>query len=73
MLDEIRRLPDGRYLGIGRTGTTTEERRLLMPFLLKARIGDYRQDIGTPRAGFDMAEELELLEFPASAYQYAAQ
>ena len=47
MLDEVRRLPDGRYLGIGRTGDSVEERRMPMPFLLKARIGDYRQDIGT--------------------------
>lgn len=71
MLDEVRRLPDGRYLGIGRTGTSTEERRMPMPFLLKAKIGTYREDIGTPRAGFDMAREFELLEFPASAYQPA--
>ncbi|MCB1856558.1 MAG: hypothetical protein KDI05_16845 [Halieaceae bacterium] len=69
MLDEVRRLPDGRYLGIGRTGTTTEERRLAMPFLLSERIGDYRQDIGEPREGFDMAAELELLEFPPEAYR----
>ena len=73
MLDEVRRLPDGRYLGIGRTGTSTEERRLAMPFLLSERIGDYRQDIGAPRAGFDMAAELELLEFPPSAYRATAQ
>ena len=73
MLDEVRRLPDGRYLGIGRTGTTPDERRLPMPFLLKARIGDYRQDIGTPRARFDMAQEFELLEFPASAYGHSGQ
>ena len=73
MLDEIRRLPDGRYLGIGRTGTTVEERRLPMPFLLNAQIGDYRDDIGTPRADFDMDQELELLEFPASAYLSAAE
>ncbi len=69
MLDEVRRLPDGRYLGIGRTGTSAEERRLPMPFLLSTRIGDYRQDIGTPRQGFAMAEELALLEFPANAYR----
>ena len=68
MLDEIRRLPDGRYLGIGRTGDTAEERRMPMPVLLKARIGDYREDIGTPRPGFNQSKEFELLEFPASAY-----
>jgi hypothetical protein len=72
MLDEVRRLPDGRYLGLGRIGDTTEERRLVVPFLFKARIGDYRQDIGEARAGFDMAKELELLEFPQSAYKSAA-
>lgn len=69
MLDEVRRLPDGRYLGIGRTGDTTEERRMPMPFLLKARIGDYRQDLGTPRAGFEKNAELQLLEFPESTDQ----
>jgi hypothetical protein len=72
MLDEVRRLPDGRWLGIGRTGSTTEERRLPMPFLLKARIGTYRQDTGTIRPGFDMAQELQLMEFPADAAQHAA-
>lgn len=73
MLDEVRRLPDGRYLGIGRTGDTTEERRMPMPFLLKARIGDYRQDFGSPRAGYEMNAELQLLEFPESADQTTAQ
>jgi len=72
MVDEVRRLPDGRYLGIGRIGSTTEERAHPKPFLLKARIGDYRQDVGTPRTGFDMAKELELLGFPPSAYRPAA-
>lgn len=44
-----------------------------IPFLLSERIGDYRQDIGEPREGFDMAAELELLEFPPSAYRSAAE
>ena len=72
MLDEVRRLPDGRYLGIGRIGDSVEERRMPMPFLLKARIGDYRQDVGIPRPGFDMNAEYQLLEFPESAYKAAA-
>ena len=72
MLDEVRKLPDGRYLGIGRTGDSAEERRMPMPFLLKQRIGDYRQDIGTAREGFDQNAEFKLLEFPVSAYQAAA-
>ena len=72
MLDEVRRLPDGRYLGIGRIGDSVEERRMPMPFLLKARIGDYRQDVGIPRPGFDMDAEYQLLEFPEAAYKAAA-
>lgn len=67
MLDEVRRLDDGRYLGIGRTGGSVEERRLPMPFLLVGPVGSYREDIGTPRAGFDLDTELELLEIPKAA------
>lgn len=67
MLDEVRRLDHGRYLGIGRTGRTVAERRLAMPFLLVGPVGRYRADIGTPRGGFDMDAELELLEFPRPA------
>jgi len=64
MLDEVRRLDNGRYLGIGRTGSTVVERRLAMPFLLVGPVGRYRADIGTPRGDFDMGAELELLELP---------
>ncbi len=71
MLDEVRRLPDGRYLGIGRIGSTPEERAQIKPFLFKARIGDYRQDVGTPRTDFDMDRELELLGFPPTANEQA--
>jgi hypothetical protein len=71
MLDEVRRLPDGRYLGIGRIGDSVEERRMPMPFLLKQRIGDYRQDVGVTRVGFDMNAEFQLLEFPEAAYKAA--
>jgi hypothetical protein len=35
MWDEVRRLGDGRYLGLGRVGYTERQRRWLMPFLLE--------------------------------------
>ncbi len=38
-----------------------------MPFMLVGSIGEYREDIGTPRQGFDLETELELLEFPKAA------
>ncbi len=71
MLDEVRRLDDGRYLGIGRTGRSTKERRIPMPFLLVGPVGNYREDVGAARAGFDLNEELELLEFPKSVARKA--
>lgn len=35
MVDEVRRVASGRYLGIGRLGYTEKQRSLLFPFLLE--------------------------------------
>ncbi len=64
MIDEVRRLDDGRYLGIGRCGRTVKQRRLPMPFLLEGPSGSYRKDTGTQRGQFNLNNELGLLEFP---------
>ncbi|MGF0319615.1 hypothetical protein [Nocardia fluminea] len=52
MVDEVRRLSPGVYLGIGTFGITDTQRRLPRPFLLEGPNHDYRGDIGTARAGF---------------------
>ena len=49
MVDEIRRLDDGRYLGIGTLGFTDRMRLVPLPFLLEGPIGPYAGDLGRPR------------------------
>lgn len=52
MVDEVRRLAPGAYLGMGTWGFTDAQRRIALPFLLEGPVGDYRGDIGKPRRGF---------------------
>lgn len=52
MVDEVRRLAPGIYLGIGTWGFIAAQRRIALPFLLEGPVGDYRGDIGRPRRGF---------------------
>lgn len=52
MVDEIRRLAPGVYLGIGTCGFTDAQRRIGLPFLLEGPTGAYRGDIGRARRGF---------------------
>lgn len=52
MVDEVRRLETGRYLGIGTWGFTDAQRRIALPFLLEGPAADYRGDMGKPRRGF---------------------
>jgi hypothetical protein len=58
MVDEVRRLEAGRYLGIGTFGFTDAQRRMPCPFLLTGPVGSWRDDIGRERAGFNPASEL---------------
>jgi hypothetical protein len=61
MVDELRRLEAGRYLGIGTFGFTDAQRRTPYPFLLTGPVAPYRGDIGTERAGFSVESELPAL------------
>lgn len=62
MVDEVRRLAPGVYLGIGTWGFTDKQRATPLPFLLEATGEPYRGDIGRPRSGFTLgAREIPAL------------
>ena len=61
MVDEVRRLGDGRYLGIGTWGFSGKQRQVALPFLLEGPVGPYRGDIGDERRGFDICGEVPAL------------
>jgi hypothetical protein len=61
MVDEVRRLDAGRYLGIGTMGFTHAQRRVPLPFLLSGPKGPYLDDLGEERACFDVASDLPAL------------
>ncbi|MDX1587408.1 MAG: hypothetical protein R3296_00585 [Oleiphilaceae bacterium] len=52
MVDEVRRVVPGIYLGIGTYGFTRAQRWIPYPFLLEGPQADYRGDTGRPRTGF---------------------
>lgn len=58
MVDEIRRLDQDRYLGIGTWGFTRRMKMKSLPFLLSGPVAEYRGDIGRERKGFDVRSEL---------------
>lgn len=62
MVDEIRRVAPGLYLGIGTMGFTPSQRMIPLPFMLKGPENDYVADIGTARIGFDIKTEIPALE-----------
>ncbi len=61
MVDEIRRVSPGLYLGIGTYGFTDAQRLTPYPFLLEGPIGLYRGDIGRERKNF----KIERHELPS--------
>lgn len=61
MVDEVRRVAPGLYLGMGTYGFTNAQRRTPYPFVLEGPIAPYRSDIGRRRANF----EISPLELPA--------
>ena len=63
MVDEVRRVSPGVYLGIGTWGFTDKQRRMPYPFLLEGPVAAYRGDIGKPRKGFQITAR----EIPAWA------
>ena len=61
MVDEVRRLEAGQYLGIGTFGFTDAQRRMPCPFLLTGPVGSWRGDVGKERTGFDTESECPAL------------
>lgn len=61
MVDEVRRLGPGRYLGIGTWGFTDAQRQIPYPFLLEGPVAAYRGDIGRARKNFAIGQR----ELPA--------
>lgn len=65
MVDEVRRLGDGRYLLIGTAGFTQKQRQFDSFFLLEKTERPYRGDIGKPRAKWSLEKEIPNLHNPA--------
>lgn len=62
MVDEVRRVAPGLYLGLGTWGFTAAQRRIAWPFLLEGPVAPYRGDIGREREDFQPgARELPAL------------
>lgn len=61
MVDEVRRLAPGLYLGIGTWGFTDAQRHQAYPFLLQGPQAAYRGDIGRARKHFHISKR----ELPA--------
>lgn len=61
MVDEVRRVAPGLYLGIGTWGFTRAQRHISYPFLLEGPQAAYRGDIGRARHHFFISKR----EIPA--------
>lgn len=61
MVDEVRRLGEGVYLGIGTWGFTKGQRQIAYPFLLTGPIAPYRRDLDTKGRAVVLAEEIPAL------------
>jgi hypothetical protein len=61
VVDEVRRLEAGRYLGMGTMGFTNSQRHVPLPFLLEGPVGPYPGDLGESRRGFTVESELPAL------------
>ena len=66
MVDEVRRVGSGLYLGIGTWGFSDRQRQIPLPFMLKGPVAPYRADIGSPRNNFDIKTEVPALRHKAS-------
>lgn len=62
MVDEVRQVAPGLYLGIGTWGFTDRQRQVALPFVLRGPIGPYMGHIGAPKKGFDMRQEIPALK-----------
>lgn len=61
MVDEVRRVAPGLYLGMGTYGFSNAQRRIPYPFVLEGPVAPYRSDIGRRRPNFEIGP----LELPA--------
>lgn len=52
MVDEVRRVGPGLYLGIGTWGFSKGQRRIPLPFVLEGPVAPYQGDIGQVRKNF---------------------
>jgi hypothetical protein len=62
MVDEVRRVAPGLYLGIGTWGFSARQRQVPLPFVLSGPTAPYAGDIGTARAGFDARSEIPAIQ-----------
>ena len=62
MVDEVRRVTAGLYLGIGTWGFTVAQRQVALPFMLAGPVAPYREDLGAVREGFVLRQEVPALE-----------
>jgi hypothetical protein len=58
VVDELRRLQEGIYLGIGAAGFAPWQRRVPFPFVLQGPVAPYERDIGWERRRFDLTQAL---------------
>ncbi len=50
MVDEIRKIDENLYLGIGTWGFWKKQKMIAYPFMLEGPIHEYRKDIGEIRS-----------------------
>jgi hypothetical protein len=62
MVDEVRRVAPGLYLGIGTWGFSDRQRHVALPFVLSGPVAPYARDIGTPVRSFDARREIPALK-----------
>lgn len=61
MVDEVRRVAPGLYLGIGTWGFTDGQRQVPLPFVLRGPIAPYAGHVGQPKKGFNVHREIPAL------------
>lgn len=64
MVDEVRRVAPGLYLGIGTWGFSDGQRQVPLPFVLRGPIAPYAGHIGHAKKGFNVHQEIPALRQP---------
>ena len=65
MVDEVRQVAPGLYLGIGTWGFTDGQRQVPLPFVLRGPIAPYAGHIGRRKQGFNVYQEIPALRHTA--------